>query len=684
MSIASKPTAVRSMKDAKKSRGSASSGKGAVDASIDEAMSGIGAIAVDAGPNEVLAAGFADRVVHWASASGTPPSTLDALRTAARMTSLATSAGHVCIHLDEIAEALPSSPGLFLADTLLESMMVGTPAKPGSMPLILDDQGRLYLHRYFDYERRLARRLMMQASAPPMEVSAAAKEQLDALFARRPSISNDPRNGAGDRGTRSEPAESRADVDWQKIAGALALDRRLTIISGGPGTGKTTTVVNLLACILAQDPECRIRLAAPTGKAAARMIEAIRQQSDRLDPATRDRLPSESYTVHRLLGVVPDSSDFRHGIDNPLPIDLLVVDEASMLDLALATKLFEAVPLSARIILLGDKDQLSAVESGAVFSELSADATLSPECIVRLAALAGVPGERIQPPEPTTPSGLPDSVVWFTENFRFSAQSGIGHFAALVNKGDADRAIRWLRSVDDERAGNDTLERDRTVRWIEDAGSTPSPDTMRHMIEGGDAYLRTARSDLNDKAALFNAFARFRVLCAEREGPRGVEGINRAMSRHFRQSLAHPLDSGNRSEWYPGRPVMVLRNDYVLKLFNGDTGLVLPDASGALIVWFPEGDGGFRAVAPVRLPAHETAFATTVHKAQGSEFENILLLLPSKQTRVITRELLYTGLTRARQGATIVCGADVLAKGIISPTRRHSGLIDRLDETQGE
>ena len=680
MSVASKPTAVRSMKDAKKSRGSASSGKGAVDASIDEAMSGIGAIAVDAGPDEALAAGFADRVVHWASASGAPPSTLDALRTAARMTSLATSAGHVCIHLDEIAEALPSSPGLFLADTLLESMMVGTPAKPGSMPLILDDQGRLYLHRYFDYERRLARRLMMQASAPPMEVSAAAKEQLDALFARRPSMSNDPRHGAADPGTRSAPAESRADVDWQKIAGALALDRRLTIISGGPGTGKTTTVVNLLACILAQDPECRIRLAAPTGKAAARMIEAIRQQSDRLDPATRARLPSESYTVHRLLGVVPDSSDFRHGVDNPLPIDLLVVDEASMLDLALATKLFEAVPLSARIILLGDKDQLSAVESGAVFSELSADATLSPECIVRLAALAGVPGERIQPPEPTTPSGLPDSVVWFSENFRFSAQSGIGHFAALVNKGDADRAISWLRSVDDERAGNDTQERDRTVRWIEDAGSTPSPDTMRHMIEGGDAYLRTARSDLNDKAALFNAFARFRVLCAEREGPRGVEGINRAMSRHFRQSLAHRLDSGNRSEWYPGRPVMVLRNDYVLKLFNGDTGLVLPDASGALIVWFPEGDGGFRAVAPVRLPAHETAFATTVHKAQGSEFDNVLLVLPSKQSRVVTRELLYTAVSRASRCATIVCGEDVLAKAIISPTRRHSGLIDRVEE----
>ena len=622
---------------------------------------GTGAIALDADPAEALAAGFADRVVQWARASGAPATTLDALRTAARMTSLATSAGHVCVHVDEIAQAMPGPPDMFLAETLLESTMVGTPAQPGSIPLILDDQGRLYLHRYFDYERRLARRLVMQGNAPPMEVCAAAKEQLAQLFSQHALSS------------------SSAGPNWQKIAAALALDRRLTIISGGPGTGKTTTVVNLLACILAQDPECRIRLAAPTGKAAARMIEAIRQQSDRLDPDIRNRLPSESFTVHRLLGVVPDSSEFRHGVDNPLAIDLLVVDEASMLDLALATKLFEAVPLSARIILLGDKDQLSAVESGAVFSELSADPTLSEACVTRLAALIGIAAERIRPPAPTTASGLRDSVVWFNQNFRFATQSGIGHLAALVNKGDADGAIAWLRSLDDGRTANDPPESDRSVRWIEDAGSTPSPDTMRHIQEAGDAYLRAARNDLHDKAALFEAFARFRVLCAERDGPRGVESINRAMGQHFRKALAHPGDPGNRSEWYPGRPLMVLRNDYVLKLYNGDTGLVLPDASGVLMVWFPEGNGGFRAVAPVRLPAHETAFATTVHKAQGSEFENVLLLLPSKPTRVVTRELLYTAVTRASRCATIVCGADVLVKAITSPTRRHSGLIDRFE-----
>ena len=532
--------------------------------------------------------------------------------------------------------------------------MVGTPEAPGSLPLILDDQGRLYLHRYFDYERRLARRLSLLTSHPPRSVDQGTqlrtKQLLDNVF---------PTNAA----------HSAAAPDWQKLAGALALTGRLTIISGGPGTGKTTTVVNLLACILEQEPGCRIRLAAPTGKAAARMLEAIRQQATRLAPELQAQLPTESFTVHRLLGVVPDSAEFRHGADNPLPVDLLVVDEASMLDLALATKLFEAIPESARIILLGDKDQLSAVESGAVFSELSADPTLTVACVTRLAALTGIAAELIRPSPPATPSSLQDSVIWFSENFRFAADSGIGRLAATINAGDADGAIGWLRSGADP-----------AVLWIDDTSSTPAAASMQRIIDGSAGYLEAARAGLQDKAALFETFGRFRVLCAEREGPRGVDGINRVVSQHFRQSLDHPLDPGVRSEWYPGRPVMVLRNDYVLKLFNGDTGLVLPDDSGTLMVYFRDSAGGFRAVSPVRLPAHETAFATTVHKAQGSEFRDVLLLLPAKPTRVVTRELLYTAVTRAREGATIVCGAEVLDKAIVSPTRRYSGLIERLRE----
>jgi exodeoxyribonuclease V alpha subunit len=457
--------------------------------------------------------------------------------------------------------------------------------------------------------------------------------------------------------------------DWQKIATALALERPLTIVSGGPGTGKTTTVVNVLACALAGNPDCRIRLAAPTGKAAARMLEAIRNAAAHLPLDLRERLPAESFTVHRLLGWLPAANEFRHHAGNPLPIDLLVVDEASMLDLALATKLVEAVPSAARIILLGDKDQLAAVESGAVFAELSADPTLSNACVERLAAVTGIPAARIVSATPVKPTHLDDSVVWLTENFRFAKDSGIGRLAARVNAGEAQAAIDLLRSRSDP-----------ALEWIEDAHGGPQAASLQRIIDGMKPYIDAARADPGNKAALFDALGRFRVLCAEREGPRGVVAINQLVGQHFRKARDHPLDPGGRSEWYPGRPVMVLANDYVLKLFNGDIGIVLPDGAETLMVHFPDSTGGFRPVAPLRLPEHETAFATTVHKAQGSEFDRVLLMLPAKPNRVVTRELFYTAVTRSRSGVAIVGGAEVVEKAIVSPTRRYSGLVARLAE----
>jgi exodeoxyribonuclease V alpha subunit len=601
-------------------------------------------------PDQALAEGFADHVVHWARERSVPDHTLDALRMAARAASLDTASGHVCAYLADVAAADGKLDEQALRAVLLASGMVGTPQAPGAHPLIVDDDGRVYLHRYFDYERRLARRLMAPSRTAPGSIGENVKPLLDQLFAanaRRPG--NRP--------------------DWQKIATSLALERPLTIVSGGPGTGKTTTVVNVLACALAGNPDCRIRLAAPTGKAAARMLEAIRNAAAHLPAELRERLPAESFTVHRLLGVLPGGGGFRHHIDNPLPIDLLVVDEASMLDLALATKLVEAVPPAARIILLGDKDQLAAVESGAVFSELSADPTLSSACVARVSEVTGIPVARIACAAPIKPTPLHDSVVWLTENFRFAKDSGIGRLAALVNAGEAQSAIDFLRS-----------DSDPALEWIEDAHSVPLATTLQRIIDEMAGYIDVARADLGNKAALFDALGRFRVLCAEREGARGVVAINQFVGQQFRKRLDHPLDPGGRSQWYPGRPVMVLRNDYVLKLFNGDIGIVLPDASDTPMVFFPDSDVGFRAVAPLRLPEHETAFATTVHKAQGSEFDRVLLMLPARPNRVATRELLYTAITRSRSGVTIVGGAEVVEKAIVSPTRRYSGLVARLEE----
>jgi exodeoxyribonuclease V alpha subunit len=602
-------------------------------------------------PAEALAEGFAQHVEGWARAQSADTATVSLARRAALELSRATAEGHVCLRLADLAARLAAdAPDMAdlrsVRSRLLASGVVGTPEAPAAMPLLLDDQDRLYLHRHFDYERRLARRLLLAAQAAPTVVSAATRERLDSLFGRD------------------------ALPDWQKLAAALALRQRLVVISGGPGTGKTSTVVNLLACLIAQDPQLRIALAAPTGKAAARLGDALRQRAAHLPQALRDKLPAQSHTVHRLLGAQPGG--FRHHAGRPLAIDVLVVDEASMLDLALATRLLEAVPGSARLILLGDKDQLAAVESGAVFAELSADPGLGHDCVQALADLSGVPAELITPGAAVEASPLRDSVVWFTRNYRFAAGSGIALAADDIRLGRAGEFIARLRQ-----------EADDSVHWLDDAGVSPGAATLHCMAEGYAPYLDVVQRDPADVTAVTLAFERFRVLCALREGPRGVNAINEQLSRLARSRLAPPPGASApdaRSPWYAGRPVMVLRNDPLLKLFNGDIGITLPSADGGLMVFFADADGGHRAVPILRLPAHETAFAMTVHKAQGSEFDQLLVLLPERRSRVLTRELLYTAVTRSRHRLQLASGTAVLAAAIDTRTRRDSGLLARLRE----
>ena len=559
----------------------------------------------------LLAAAFARHVTDWARTLQAPEAAVQAAARAARDTSLATSAGHVCLLLEAAGDPRAQRA------LLLASGVVGTPAQPGAMPLVLDDDQRLYLHRYFDLERRLAQRLQRAATAPVTAPDQAGADLLNTLFGNAPDAAQ---------------AQQRAAV-------AMALAGRLTVISGGPGTGKTTTIVNLLACLLAQDPHARIAMAAPTGKAAARMSQAVRERSAHLPAAVRALLPTQASTVHRLLGATPDGG-FVHDAGHRLALSVLVVDEASMLDLALATRLLEAVPDEARIVLLGDKDQLAAVESGSVFADLCAR---------------------------VTPATLARRVVTLEHNFRFRAESAIGQLARHVRAGRADAAVDTLR------AGGDG-----SLRWLDSALPTPWPA----MQAGLAPYLGAVAT--GDLQPIERAWAGFRVLCAVHEGPQGATAVNAALTAWARTQLG-AMDAAPLSAWYPGRPVMVLRNDPALALFNGDIGLTLADpaAGGELRVFFATPDGAWRALAPARLPEHGTAYAMTVHKAQGSEFDQALLLLPAQGSTVLSRELLYTAVTRVRHGLTVCGSAAVLAQAVAQPTQRQSGLRARLVEAGG-
>lgn len=563
------------------------------------------------------------------------PTAPEAVLACAALCCEALAAGDVCLPLARMAGRRPwpehdfTLPPLADLRPLLESSaLVGAPGR--FAPLILDGE-RLYLARYQAYEQRLAERLLALSAERPAVDEALLSESLARLF-----------------------AFNRQQPDWQRLAAAQAVRRRLAVISGGPGTGKTTTVVRLLAALLEQPGGERlaIGLAAPTGKAAARMAEAIRNAKAELPLADHLKalLPEEARTLHRLLGSRGDSPAVRHDAARPLALDVLVVDEASMVDLALMAKLVDALPPQARLILLGDKDQLAAVEAGAVFAELCEGRGFDAAAAAELQRITGqtVPVE-------TPRSALGDAVVLLTHSHRFAGDSGIGELARRINGGDAAGTLNLLR---EGRAD---------LAWQ----AEPSQAALLERLEQGYApYLKAARR--GDPAEAFAAFNAFRALTAQREGPWGVGGLNEALEARIkrRYSLAE------RERWYPGRAVMVRQNDYALGLFNGDIGLCLAGEHG-LRVYF-EGDEGFRAFAPARLPSHDSAFAMTVHKSQGSEFSEVLLALPESPSPLLTRALFYTGITRAKHKVEIWGLPARLAEAVNTRAERAAGLAQRL------
>jgi exodeoxyribonuclease V alpha subunit len=571
---------------------------------------------------------------------------------AACLVSQWTSNGHVCLDLNDLAGTSlfaqvgtpwPAPALDAWSATLLASPVVGRP--DDARPLVLDGHGRLYLQRYWHYEQQVALDLQQRLANHALDIDIARlHEGLARLF----------------------PASPGSACNWQKIAAVTAVLKGFCVIAGGPGMGKTSTVARVLALLVeqAERSKLRIGLAAPTGKAAGRLQEAIHDAKQRLplDPATRDAIPDETFTLHRLLGASADASTFRHNRDAPLPLDVLVVDEASMIDLGLMARLVQALPAQARLILLGDRDQLASVDAGAVLGDIcwQAPAFSAAFC----AEVERLTGEHISP-SAAHPSAIGDAVVLLQQSYRFGAGSGIGQLARAVNNNEVTEAIRLL-----QREHFDDL------AWSPVSTPVAAPHHLTHSFATGfQPYLDLVKTGAAP-AEVCAAFDRFRVLCAHRSGPLGAAALN----QHIEDILQTEWRIDARHPWYPGRPVMITRNDYALRLFNGDVGITLPDpvAGGRLRVFFPAADGEMRRLPPLRLPAHETVYAMTVHKSQGSEFDAVLLVLADAYAAAMTRELLYTGITRARTH-TAICGTEEALRAAIGRRlQRSSGLREAL------
>jgi len=536
----------------------------------------------------------------------------------AALTSYQWGRGHACLDLS----ALQSQANALLGwndeqiAALPENLSAGAPSLPwiqgDSSPMVLvqDVQSdRLYLRRAWNAEQSIREHILQRISLPIAE-PANLKIQLDTLF-----------------GT---------DTSMQRVACEVAAKNRITLITGGPGTGKTTTVVKLLALLIATSQDTlKIHLAAPTGKAAARLTDSITNALAHMPAEVQSRIPTQTQTLHRLL-----RSNSRDTRVHQLATDVVVVDEASMVDLEMMARLLASVPPTARLILLGDKDQLASVEAGAVMSQL---------CTGEL---------------------LRAQTVTLTHSHRFDATSGIGQWAQAVNANNQNNvaavqelwnaAPDWLSTVqtntfEDGKSGSELTSPMHKVTRLQlpNAHDVKLAHALRHGWRHWLSLLNEYRADISEQTSaytdsqandLLKTFSEFSVLCAVREGPFGVIQLN----AHIEKALGF-----TSAAWYVGRPVMVTRNDYALELMNGDVGICLPGPNSVLRVAFPSLSGSVRWIVPSRLDSVETVFAMTVHKSQGSEFKHVLLVVPVQDSTVLTRELVYTGLTRAREDLTI-------------------------------
>lgn len=558
--------------------------------------------------------------------------------------------GHICLDLNTVAgdelsiddenKSKIICPTLnYWVDTLKQFSCVGAPGE--FKPLILDRDNRLYLQRYWSYENDVVR-LILSRQTQILQAKINKKELQKKLAFYFPD-------------------DLRPKINWQKVAAVLALQKKFMVISGSPGTGKTTAITKIMAFILEMEKrELKIALAASTGKAAARLRESVLKAKAELNcPLEINSLiPGETRTIHRLLGSVGMSPYFRFNEKNPLPYDLVIIDEASMIDIPIMAKLLAALSYDARIILVGDKDQLVSVEAGAALNDICQTEGVNVYSEKIAGLIADLSGQTVE--SCPIPEGIQDCIVQLRENFRFSAELGISALSDAAKNGCADTVINLLR--DNKYAD---------VRWtVPDGGEKFLSQLRQKIIDGYEQYLKEINQN-ESVDRMIDCFEKFRILCALRVGNRGSQKINAYVEKILAESGAIKA----QGEFYHGLPVMVVKNNYRMGLFNGDTGLILTDNdTSELRAFFRDEKGAIRKIIPALLPETENVWAMTVHKSQGSEFDKVLLILPDSDALALSRELIYTGITRARKNVEIWAAEDILRRVISRRVSRQTGL----------
>ena len=586
---------------------------------------------------------------------------------------------HSCLPLDDIDAGLIDS---LLATSIATSVTTPatasatTPAttsvttsitrKAGeadeNAPLILANN-KLYLHRHYVTEKSVADKLIERNK--PLHS--------DAKLVARYLKEHFPADG--------EP-------DFQKLAVFQAVNRQVTIITGGPGTGKTWVVHKVIELLKAANPDLRVLLAAPTGKAAMRLGNSFAET-----PTV--------FTLHRLLGMRPDGGRARHDETNPIAADVLVVDEASMIDLDMMARVLAALPPDARLILLGDPHQLPSVDTGNVLADICAADPEYSQAFCELAkdVMGDLMADLMKLPAAPQPNRLADALCRLEKSHRFEADSSIGQLAADIKAGTAraatspDGAIRVqelheLYDLGQEAAG-DLLGNWQEYLALLRQGLNIKQNGKQGTKQGAGQAHEQAHEQTHEQAheqelgqfanALMQAFAACRILCSHRNGFPGVNALNEAILHELEHlGLKKPGDL-----YFQGRPIMITRNDYNLRLFNGDTGICVKMPNGSYRVAFPDNEGQVHLYPPSRLPAHETCYAMTVHKAQGSEFDQVIFMLSDAESEeldeLITRELIYTAVTRARQSVTLYCRSDRWDAGMANSAARKSGMAEYLN-----